>query len=307
MGYKAKLEWEQMVKGFPLAEKLRPAFVSEGDIQEKELWEVYFDIIDDFSYETKSNFENIGETIGGLGSFISSVINILNTVGTITGLSGKESPFFQFLKLQAWKDTEPFRMSFEFILNTKTDPFKDVYAPAMAMQSMAILSGKNGTYYTPGINFKNLKAVSGLRALINNQTKSSKPEPKKGTTQKPTNQEKEQKEEILTEANQASKLIKVFSIVTSQIDGVSSSPVESNSSSPSEISLFKVYGCFIESCKPTWSKERTASGIPLWCKLDLTIQSIFSASDSIFDLVSSVPKDETATPTGSIVAANIFR
>ena len=76
--YKAKLEWKQRVTGFPIAEKLRPALTTldkDSLFKSEEDWRVYFDILDDFSYETKSNFENMGDSLSGLGSFVSSVIN----------------------------------------------------------------------------------------------------------------------------------------------------------------------------------------------------------------------------------------
>ena len=197
-------------------------------------------------------------------------------------------------------------MSFEFNLHTKTDPFIDVYAPAMAMLSMSILTGKDGTYYTPGINFKNLNAVKGLRALANGTPPATpKPKPTKGGSLEAKDKEKSQSEDILKEANAASKLIRRFSIITSSIDGIS--PVSiGGGDDPSEIELFSINGCFVESCKPTWSKERTSSGIPLWCKLDLTIQSIFSASDSIFNIMKPLEKLGTQGAT-EVVATNIFR
>ena len=96
-----------------------------------------------------------------------------------------------------------------------------------------------------------------------------------------------------------------FSIITSSIDGIS--PVSiGGGDDPSEIELFSINGCFVESCKPTWTKERTSSGIPLWCKLDLTIQSIFSASDSIFNIMKPLEKLGTQGAT-EVVATNIFR
>ena len=38
----------------------------------------------------------------------------------------------------------------------------------------------------------------------------------------------------------------------------------------------------LETIRPTFSKERTESGVPLWCKASLTIKSIFPFSDEDF-------------------------
>ena len=306
--YKAKLEWKQRVTGFPIAEKLRPALTTldkDSLFKSEEDWRVYFDILDDFSYETKSNFENMGDSLSGLGSFVSSVINVINTFNNISGLSGKESPFAQFLKLQAWKDTEPFRMSFEFNLHTKTDPFIDVYAPAMAMLSMSILTGVNGIYYTPGINFKNLNSVKKLREEAAKPPETPKAKPTKGGSLDAKDKEEKASQDIIDQTASSSKLIRRFSIITSVIDGVSS-PTVGGGDDANEIELFGINGCFVESCKPTWSKERTSSGIPLWCKLDMTIQSVFSASDSIFSIMKPLEKLDSQGAT-EVVATNIFR
>lgn len=319
--YKAKFRWKQNTE-FKTMAALRDALTTEKNevtgqassiTQKEEYFQCYLDIIDDFAYETKSNFENVGDQLSGLNSFISSVIGFLDKINTLSALGGKESPFSQFLKLQGWKDTEPFRMSFQFNLNTKTDPFIDVYAPAMALMSMSILSVKDGQYYTPGINFKNMNMIQQKREEEKKQSQTKKPDPKKGGTVNPENSEKAEGDKILAQSNaSSSKLIDTFSIITTAIKGVSDAVPKNNSgdnSSPDEISLLTVNGCFIESCKPTWSKERTSSGIPLWCNLDVTIQSIFSANDDMFGIIKPRTGGVGVTVGGGsrVVATNIFR
>lgn len=313
--YKAKIQWRQNTQDFKLMASLRNALTTSRDsltgrasnfIDNVELFECYLDIIEDFGYETKSNFENVGDQLSGLNSFVSNVIGFLEKLNTLSALGGKESPFAQFLKLQGWKETEPFRMSFQFNLNTKTDPYIDVYAPAMALMSMSILSidGK-GNYHTPGINFKNMNAIKAARATDKKQAETKKPEPKKGGTVKTEDPQLAETDKVLAESNaSSSKLIETFSIITSTIQGVSNT---SKSTNPDEIAMLTINGCFVESCKPTWSKERTSSGIPLWCNLDVTIQSVFSANDGMFGLISPKKDGITLGGAGRVVATNIFR
>lgn len=318
--YKAKFQWEQNTE-FKTMRALRDALTTEKDetgntsktVNKVEKFQCYLDIIEDFAYETKSNFEDMGSQLSSLNSFVSNVISFMEKLNTLSSIGGKESPFASFLKLQGWKDTEPFRMSFQFNLNTKTDPFIDVYAPAMALMSMSILSLNKGQYYTPGINFKNMNTIMKAREEEKNPPKTTKADPKKGTAQSAANPEKEQVDNVLAKSNaSSSKIIDTFSIITTAIKGVSDAVPKNNSgdnSSPDEISLLTVNGCFIESCKPTWSKERTSSGIPLWCNLDVTIQSIFSANDDMFGIIK--PRTGgvgvTAGAGTRVVATNIFR
>lgn len=319
--YKAKFRWKQNTE-FKTMAALRDALtVEKNDVtgkassitQQEEYFQCYLDIIDDFAYETKSNFEDMGSQLSSLNSFVSNVIGFMEKANTLFSLGGKESPFASFLKLQGWKDTEPFRMSFQFNLNTKTDPFIDVYAPAMALMSMSILSLNKGQYYTPGINFKNMNTIMKAREDEKNPPKTTKPNSQKGTAQSAADPEKEQVDNVLAKSNaSSSKIIETFSIITTAIKGVSDAVPKNNSgdtSNPDEIALLTVNGCFIESCKPTWSRERTASGIPLWCNLDVTVQSIFSANDGMFGIIK--PRTGGVGVTigggGRLVATNIFR
>lgn len=310
--YKAKFEWQQNTEDFKLMKALRDALTTskEKEASKIENFKCELDIIEDFSYETKSSFENIGDNLASTNSFISSGISLLQTAGNITSLvGGKESPFQRFLKLQSWKETEPFRMSFQFNLNTKTDPFVDVYAPAMALLSMSILSvDKKENFHTPGINFKNISAVQQIGSGQGNKpTEKAKPNPNEGDS-KDGKSPSGGDAELTNVAN--SKIIKKFSIITSTISGVSAGELDAGAaSSPNEIAMLTVNGCFIESCKPTWSKERTASGIPLWCNLDVTIQSIFSANDGMFNIIKPRTGGVGVTALGgtAVVATNIFR
>lgn len=314
--YKAKFRWKQNTE-FKTMAALRDALTTEKNevtgqassiTQKEEYFQCYLDIIDDFAYETKSNFEDMGSQLSSLNSFVSNVIGFMDKANTLFSLGGKESPFSAFLKLQGWKDTEPFRMSFQFNLNTKTDPFIDVYAPAMALMSMSILSLHEGKYYTPGINFKNMNTVMRAREEEKKPPTTKKPDSKKGTAVNGADPEKEQSDKVLAQSNaSSSKIIETFSIITTAIKGVSDEVPKNNSgdnSRPDEISLLTVKGCFIESCKPTWSKERTSSGIPLWCNLDVTIQSVFSANDGMFGIIKPRTGDND---DNRIVATNIFR
>lgn len=250
--------------------------ISNSDLSGFKKVVIMLDILEDFTYELKSNFESYKDALGGVSAFAGNILGFfdkLNTVGVIS--NNITSASTEMMKVQVWKETEPFKMNFKFSLQTKTDPFYDVYLPAILLCSQTILSPVTGgekttALRTPGVN-KN----------------------KIGTT---PIEKKTEKQPTLTSAerNASSKILDTFSILVRQIDGIEQEQkyIKSDTEYRSEESLLSNYNslisldyAFIESAKPTWSKERTTSGIPLWCELELTVQSVFSANDSMLGYI----------------------
>lgn len=237
---------------------------------------IQLDILEDFTYELKSSFQSYKESLSDVSTMASSILGFFDKLSTLNALSQSTSKSAELLKVQVWKETEPFRMNFKFSLQTKTDPFIDVYLPAILLSSQTILSplgdvGDGNTYFkTPGVNQQKLSA----------QNKNNKLSAK--------------------DRNGSSKVLDTFAILVRNIQtfnetktskvSVSDTEYRSGESILSDYNpLMSIDYAFIETAKPTWSKERTESGVPLWCELELTVQSVFSANDSMFSFLYPEP------------------
>jgi len=322
--YRAKFCWKQNKK-FPIYKKVIAPYLKTtqqliqlGDTTSDELADVemYLDIPEDFTYEIKSNFQNYGEAVGSVSSIAGSILGFFDKLNTLSAIGGKSSNSGEYMKFQVWKDTEPFRMSFKFLLETKTDPFIDVYAPAMALSSMAILSpvvdnNDQTVFYTPGVNSGGMKSLNRTgNNAVGAQKKTGKN--KQTDTMDSSDSSKPSDAQIQAWAK-TSKLLSEFLIVSSRVDGdtgVLDLPAGQSGSfdKEGEIPLLIINNAFIESCKPTWSKDRTTSGIPLRCELEVTVQSVFSAHDEMFGYLSkSSTLGASFGDQAAIVATNIFR
>lgn len=277
--------------------------------------EITLDIIEDFSYEVKSNFQGYADTVREISNIAGSLLDIFNKSNMLSQLGGVSSDAQEWMKMQVWKDTEPFRFSFKFVLETKTDPFVDVYAPAMILTSMSILSPvtnknkpKGVLFYAPGVNARSISFLKRTENLKEYTNTTNKPNSTSGSTME-TNKINDKG---LKAIKSVSKILDSFMIVTDKIDN--SMRMGSNlmmyDVGDNELVLLGVKDAFIETAKPTWSRERTASGIPLRCDLELVVQSMFSANDSMFGYI--VPNrnyafEDQFKDTASKVYTNVFR
>lgn len=313
MPYQARFFWTQDTDYPIYADLIRPAYndglkngntgpfkINSQGLAEAESTDISLDlnIVEDFTYELKSSFQNYGEALGGLHSFISTILGYVETMGTLSAMGG-QSANNDWMRFQIWKETEPFKMSFKFTLATQSNPFLDVYVPAMALTSMSILSpvkrGDSSIFFTPGVNGSAMKSL----------------QPQKGNTNPSGSGGKaveSSSETFNKEWLKTSKIIREFIIYSRKIDSATSSSISTSTGKSSSksgiIPLIVVRDCFLESVKPTWSKDRTASGVPIWCELEVSIQSIFSANDSMISYLT--PSGGSSNIVGK-VATNIFR
>jgi hypothetical protein len=324
MSYRAKFLWRQNTK-FPIYERvLKDSGLTVGKVTDNVVdCAIYLDILEDFTYELQSNFQGYAEAIGSASSIAGNILGFFEKLNTLSAVGGKASNSSEFMKLQVWKETEPFRMSFKFVLETKTDPYLDVYAPAMALMSMDIISpvpsGEKGkeivNFYTPGVNsasMKDLDPKTGLPSASPNGSQTGKQtvDPSKKDGPPP---------EVKKAWESSSKLLDSFSIVASKIeDDVNQidKPLPTGSIPPvlsgqesNEIPLLIINDAYIKGCKPTWSKDRTASGIPIRCELEVQVESIFSANDAMFGWLKKTSLSAGQEIIGALptVATNIFR
>jgi hypothetical protein len=199
-------------------------------------------------------------------------------------------------------------MSLKFQLNTISNPFLDVYVPALILTNMTIPSIRlndkgefTGSYDTPGVNMSNMESII-------KQHKDKIENDLKGTNVKVTdddatnsfvNSGKENKIFVYDIFRSTGKIIKHLTIETDSLklaeiseyttDGLgnktkTTSEVGSKVSSGNinrTVKLLDIDSVFVTKCTPTWSKHRTESGIPLYCDIDLEIESLYAANDSM--------------------------
>jgi hypothetical protein len=262
---------------------------------------IMLDILEDFTYELKSNFQSYKEAISDVSSIAGQITNFFDKLSTASALGQVTSLGADLMKVQVWKETEPFKMNFKFSLQTKTNPFIDVYLPATLLCSQTILSpissevdyAQTVAFRTPGVN-KNKLNKTEQTSQTRTATITTDKKGKKTTTYSQTSNQIPAKQR-----NLSSKILDTFGILVRNIDNaqqqtsnlesnysVSDTEYRSNESVLSDYNaLVNIDYAFIETAKPTWSKERTTSGIPLWCELELTVQSVFSANDSMMGYI----------------------
>lgn len=279
---------------------------------------IQLDILEDFTYELKSNFQSYKDALGEVSTLAGSILGFFDKLNTASALNQRTSSAAELMKVQVWKETEPFRMNFKFSLQTKTNPFIDVYLPAILLSSQTILSPIENNQGGQGTTTN----TQGQKVLTNLQFKTPGVNQQKltsmGNTKKPS------------ERNASSKILDTFAILVRNVQLFSPTQTTSSTTNKkysdteyrSDDSILSNYNplisldyAFIETAKPTWSKERTESGVPLWCELELTVQSVFSANDSMFSYLYPEPDDEfLSLQTGGRIlnagitkAVNIFR
>lgn len=160
-------------------------------------------------------------------------------------LQGSVSRFQQYFDLMVWENTAPVRLNVELMLYTKTDPFADVYQKAMGLVSNTILIKDGDKFRLPGVSGANLYDFISSSGQNDTQTQASV----RGL------------DNALATVN-----LSKTRVVSLEIPGI--------------IYLDK---CILESAKPTFSKEVTESGYPLWCKVQADFVSIFPANQDMFD------------------------
>jgi hypothetical protein len=246
-------------------------------------------ILDDFTYELKSAFGSMADAMGEIGGLVSTIIGLMQTLNKLGGATGGTvSEGNDHLKLQVWNDTEPLRFTVKAMLHTQTNPYKDVYLPSIAISAQTILTslgeGRNtSTFLTPGVNMKAKSVLTDIKNRRNSNTSG---------TQITTDDKKSIEKLFDAKTNKILTDMRVFTV---NADG-------------QELILLDASPCFIETAKPTYSKEQTESGYPLWCELELTIQSVYSASDLFFNYSKNEPNKKSDFKLEAMkIVTNVFR
>jgi hypothetical protein len=206
-----------------------------------------------------------------------------------------------------WKDTEPINMSTKLVFETKTNPYYDVYLPTMLLLSRTTLTPKSegsNEMIVPGF------FVGVFKTSVNKQGEvTSDTVPPSNTKVKRTDANyQNQINTLIDSASDNGKLISTFSVGFREINtsGGGSVSVDASSIGYTYKSLISFSPCYIQSVKPTFSKDRTTSGIPLRAEVEVSVQSLFSANDIAINTLKSDSSDTSFADLGS-AAANIFR
>lgn len=144
-------------------------------------------------------------------------------------------------ELQIWDKTQPIRLDFEVLFYTKTNPLADVLAPILSLLNLTVLSRIKGD---GSVTYR----VPGVHA-------------KNLTTLKLDATAEE--------------------LESSTKDGAGLDPTQAKIINLRIPGVITLKDCILETAKPTFSKEKTKSTIPLWGKLQMGIQTVWPASDDM--------------------------
>lgn len=223
-------------------------------------------VLEDITFDIQTTTSSWGE--------LSPLLDMAGQVATkISGgrgrMGGKILGAVNLLDAPRWNKTDPLKFSVKVGFYTQEDPKKDVFDKFVFLSSLAMLSKSTaGDFILPGISAQHLSAM--LNAGFNSSAKSL------------------YYQEQINATYQWNRKIKAedykdhAKIIAVEIPGV-------------------VYldMAMLMSCNPTFSKQKTESGFPLWCNMDITIGGLFPASDKIFDDVAVAVKQSKKPIGGS--------
>jgi hypothetical protein len=219
---------------------------------------------EEFSLNLESSFQSVEEM---LPSGIGNAVRTATTIQRATG--GVSAGFTNLFGFQVWEKTAPIELNLEFMFNTVKSGWLDVWAPMASLCGQAILSldvkagtetvdgqdiltfTESNTYRTPGVSTQNLGFFQRAKERQDKAKGDGAATSKTGGAAKNTPPKTEN-------ARQNTKVVSI------EIPG-----------------LIFLETALIKSAKPTFSKEITESGAPLWGKLDLSIQSVTPANDNL--------------------------
>ena len=258
---------------------------------------------EDWSFEVKSNFQSYAEAIGSVSGIAQTLTGIIEKLKTASSLgSGRTNIQNDYNKLMVWKDTEPITMNVKLVFETKTDPYLDVYLPTMLLLSLTSLSS---------IGTSSEMRVPGFYAGIQKSSLNKDGQAVVDTTPPGSGQLKrgdagydDAMKTYIKKHSDKGKLLSNFTVAFRSIKGGNTS-MSTNSIGYSYKELISFGTSFINSVKPTFSKDRTTSGVPLRAEVDIGVQSLFSANDDQFARLSYDSTDLGFEDLGS--AVNIFR
>lgn len=207
-------------------------------------------ITEDFQVEAVSEFSTFAE----LCPTIDTLMNLATAYeGGSSGKVGASNLTIRsILDAPRWIKTNPTKITLDMHFYLESDPYEDIVKPMVTLLSLHILTkGKDGRFKIPGIYAGNVKEIGDL--LTGNSEKAKKET--KGLNEVET-------KALDTVKGRLSDLDKVDNkVISALIPGV----------------LYLPYA-YVHSVQPTYSKQTTQSGLPIWASANLTISSLLPAN-----------------------------
>jgi len=199
---------------------------------------------DDFQLNLESSFQSLEDMVPQLKEFTS-------IAGKVQSATGTANDFMSIFGFQVWEKTNPIEISLELHFHTIRSGWLDVWAPIMSLCSQAILSS-NVTADESSGTFKASSTYSTPGVSLANS-------------------------KVFTQAAKRQKELGAKGDVGAKVS-------ENDNAKVVRVTIpgiILIETGLIKSAKPTFSKELTESGAPLWGKLDVTIQSVLPAFDGM--------------------------
>lgn len=208
-------------------------------LNNQELTQIEAPIQEDFPIETTTEFTSFSDLCGT----ISNLVDLANTLSTTGGTVSQSGLMLRsIIDSYRWSKTNPIKINLDMFFYTKTDPKIDVVQKVNTLLALHLLRhDPNGRVLVPGIN-------AAMIAKIEKQIKS-----------------------IESEKDQAKK---------EQLANDTYKQVELTSSTFFSVTIpgiVHIDNAFIFAVKPTYSKQVTTKGYPLWASVNVDICGIAPA------------------------------
>lgn len=224
-----------------------------------------FPLLEDVQITLNNTYQPIGDLVAG----ISELVGLITTASTLLtgGMPQELAKANNILSFPRWTNTDPIKINTKLLFYTKTDSYKDVVYPMNFFIRLATISlDKDNRIAVPGVALGEvLKDSTPKTETI--QKKPVKSLNKKANAEAETNTETEDRKKSFSSK---SKLVSIY------IPGI-----------------VYINKAFIETIAPTYSRQKTKSGYPLWGMIDIQFSGALPAMAENFTNVSAEPESFT--------------
>ena len=206
-------------------------------------------ITEDFQIEASTEFSSFAD----LAPTISSLVDLGNTFTTTANgeVTSTGLKLRSVLDAPRWQRTNPVRITLDMFFYTRTSALENVVLPLeVLIGSHIIKRGKDNKLKVPGLNALNVKNIDNLISGIKN---------------------KETRDDFVEEEGGKEELKK---LAENQVNSLFSVII------PGVVYLPKA---FVFAIQPTYSKQVTDEGYPLWASANVQIQSLTPALAEYFE------------------------
>lgn len=222
---------------------------------------VYIDIIgtdimfsavctEDINVQAVSQFSKISDLVPGM----TELANMVSTAQSVLSnqISKGIANIQNALDIPIWLKTEPVKIPIDLNFYIKSSGYMDVWRPTMVLQSMCVLSKKQGSnsLITPGFNINSIGNAGKTVTSSDIKAMKGKAESSDINSSALWNEEKD----FPTTFPSTSKLCSLY------IPGIVYVPI-----------------AIIESIQVTWSKQLSSKGYPIWSKVNCQFTGAYPA------------------------------